>query len=199
MHHRLAWFGGSGTTTPEEGEGGEHGGGRFAGLVMQLVDKAREEKARLALGMGGNQGAHHGRDVATSPSSAAGVSTSPHGQAVNSLATPGEAPTELPASYIEGRSSVADSGIELHSKKSEKSVGDAHQGVLAAEQLEMKDLQAQGVTPQDFERVGMGRQDGQQNLKLDTGGMASRALSDAMSSDSSFHIPNVRSFRCAFE
>ncbi|GAA5893943.1 uncharacterized protein JCM6883_003679 [Sporobolomyces salmoneus] len=156
-HHLLTWFGGSGSTTPEEdGEGGgEHGGGRFAGLVMQLVEKAREEKARLALGMAGGQG----RDVSMSPSGAAGVSTVPHGQVVTSLATPGDVPTEVPASYLEGRSSVADSGVELNSKKSDKSVGDARR---AAEQHEMQQLQSNGVTSQDFDTTEA------KALKLDT-------------------------------
>jgi len=148
-HHRMAWFGGSGATTPEEGEGGnEHGGGKFAGLVMQLVDKAREERARLALGMGGQQASTQNRDISMSPSAATGVSTAPHGQTSATLATPGEAPTELPASYAEGRASVADSGIDLHSKKSDKSVAGEERAV--AEQLEMRELQAQGVASQDF-------------------------------------------------
>ncbi|GAA5844297.1 hypothetical protein JCM3766R1_002902 [Sporobolomyces carnicolor] len=162
-HHRLTWFGGSGSTTPEDGEGGgEHGGGRFAGLVMQLVEKAREEKARLALGMGGTQG----RDVSTSPSGAAGVSTSPHGQVAASLDTPGEAPTQVPASYTEGCASVADSGVELQSKKSDKSVADARR---AAEQHEMQDLRANGVTSQDFEENGLVERHEKEALKLDTG------------------------------
>lgn len=169
-HHRLTWFGGSGSTTPEDGEGGgEHGGGRFAGLVMQLVEKAREEKARLALGMGGTQG----RDVSTSPSGAAGVSTSPHGQVAASLDTPGEAPTQVPASYTEGRASVADSGVELQSKKSDKSVADARR---AAEQHEMQDLRANGVTSQDFEENGLVEGHEKEALKLDTGGTATPSL-----------------------
>lgn len=130
---------------------------------MQLVEKAREERARLALGMGGNQA----RDVSLSPSAAAGVSAVPHGQAVSSLATPGEAPTELPASYTEGRASVADSGVELQSKKSDKSVGDARR---AAEQLEMQDLQANGVTSQDFEAPETDKNDKKENLTIDTRG-----------------------------
>lgn len=145
----MAWFGGSGATTPEEGEGGnEHGGGKFAGLVMQLVDKAREERARLALGMGGQQASTQNRDISMSPSAATGVSTAPHGQTSATLATPGEAPTELPVSYTEGRASVADSGIDLHSKKSDKSVAGEERAV--AEQLEIRELQAQGVASQDF-------------------------------------------------
>ncbi|GAA6064331.1 hypothetical protein JCM10212_003576 [Sporobolomyces blumeae] len=139
-HNRLGWFGASGTTTPEEGEGGEGSGGRFAGLVMQLVEKAREEKARLALGMGAqnSQGspAPLPHDKSTMPSSAAGISTSPHGQVTSSLATPGEAPTEVPASVLEG-SSVADSGVDLHSKKSEKSVAGEQQAGVAARDFEV--------------------------------------------------------------
>ncbi|GAA5925237.1 uncharacterized protein JCM15063_004964 [Sporobolomyces koalae] len=144
--HRLAWFGGgTGTTTPEEGEG-EHGGGRFASLVMQLVEKAREEKG-LALGLGGQQPAPSSqRESVTLPSAAAGISTSPHGQAVRSLDTPTDAPTEVPASYLEGRSSVADSGVELHSKKSDKSVAGE------ATNSESQNLQARGVTSRDFEQ-----------------------------------------------
>lgn len=47
-------------------------GGRFAALVMQLVEKAREEKARLALGMQGmmNQG-QDGQAIAAGSSGAA--------------------------------------------------------------------------------------------------------------------------------
>jgi hypothetical protein len=103
-----------------------------------------------------------------SPSAAAGVSSTPHGQAVTSLATPGEAPTELPASDTEGRASVADSGVELQSKKSDKSVGDARR---AAEQLEMQELQSNGVTPQDFEKVGMDQGGAKKEyLKIETRG-----------------------------
>ncbi|GAA6008146.1 hypothetical protein JCM11491_001901 [Sporobolomyces phaffii] len=169
-HHRLNWFGGSGSTTPEEGgEGGEQGGGRFAGLVMQLVEKAREEKARLALGMGVN---NPNRDVSLSPSAAAGVSTTPHGQAVTSLATPGDAPTELPASYAEGRPSVADSGVELQSKKSDKSVGDSGRAAAMAEQLELQDLRAHGVNSQDFGQAGGRKSEKKEQLQVDTSAAA---------------------------
>lgn len=166
-HHRMAWFGGSGATTPEEGEGGnEHAGGKFAGLVMQLVDKAREERARLALGMGGQQTSNQTRDISMSPSAATGVSTAPHGQTSATLATPGEAPTEVPASYLEGRSSVADSGIDLHSKKSDKSVTGEDQA--KTEELEMRQLQAQGVASQDFGDAGATRIGNREDLRVNT-------------------------------
>lgn len=81
----------------------EHEGGRFAALVMQLVEKAREEKARLALGMGSARQSTDGPvPGSTYPPVTAAVTTS-----------------HSPSATSEGpRSSVADSGIEMTSKYS---------------------------------------------------------------------------------
>ncbi|GAA5983494.1 hypothetical protein JCM10908_000308 [Rhodotorula pacifica] len=79
----------------------EHEGGRFAALVMQLVEKAREEKARLALGMSSVMGgAEHGSQGAEA--SAASVPAGGSGSTSNGTDAP--------------RSSVADSGVEMSSK-----------------------------------------------------------------------------------
>lgn len=92
-------------TTPRiaRTETDEHEGGRFAALVMQLVEKAREEKARLALGLGSARQSTDGPNAgSTYPPVAA------NGLASHSPSGPSEGP----------RSSVADSGVELTSKYS---------------------------------------------------------------------------------
>ncbi|GAA5877151.1 hypothetical protein JCM3774_003316 [Rhodotorula dairenensis] len=85
----------------------EHEGGRFAALVTQLVEKAREEKARLALGMSNVIG---GSEPA-SPLSAAATSSAPTVPPVghNSMTNDADAPTRL---------SAADSGVEMSSRLS---------------------------------------------------------------------------------
>lgn len=81
----------------------EHEGGRFAALVMQLVEKAREEKARLALGMSNARGG-----AEPLPPSAATGSAAVPAVGNNSTSNGADAP----------RSSVADSGVEMSSKLS---------------------------------------------------------------------------------
>lgn len=88
---------------PDEPEGG-----RFAALVTQLVEKAREEKARLALGMSNVIG---GAEHTSPPTAAAGTGAAgspPQPLAVGS--SPASHGTDA------ARSSVADSGVEMSSK-----------------------------------------------------------------------------------
>lgn len=96
-----------------------HGGeGKFAALVAQLVEKAREEKARLALGMSSMMGeGHRGH---------------PHG-------AEGQASAALRAVTGENGESLADSGFDGGSKRSEdrtvvngESSGATSNGVRAA-------------------------------------------------------------------
>ncbi|CEQ39639.1 SPOSA6832_01187, partial [Sporobolomyces salmonicolor] len=96
------------------GEDGEHGG-KFANLVMQLVEKAREEKARVALGMTG-MSVRSGLNLGTRENTeTAGASDGP-GPSPLGASEPMQA-----ASYEgEGRTSMADSGVEMGSKRSEK-------------------------------------------------------------------------------
>ncbi|GAA5856728.1 hypothetical protein JCM8547_008811 [Rhodosporidiobolus lusitaniae] len=109
------------------GHGGQAGGegeegGRFAALVLQLVEKAREEKARLAMGMNqfGERGLsgvfERGQHDGTAAGGAASSrpSTSGNRPAVSS---PLAAPTVLAGGGEEGRSSVADSGVEVASQR----------------------------------------------------------------------------------
>lgn len=87
-------------------------GGRFAALVTQLVEKAREEKARLALGMSNVIG---GAEHTSQPTTAAGAGAGAAGAPSQPLAvgpSPASHGTDAP------RSSVADSGVEMSSKLS---------------------------------------------------------------------------------
>lgn len=85
-------------------------GGRFAALVTQLVEKAREEKARLALGMSNVMGgAEHTASQPTGAAGAAGAAGSPP-QSLVVGSSPASHGTDAP------RSSVADSGVEMSSK-----------------------------------------------------------------------------------
>ncbi|GAA5921825.1 hypothetical protein JCM3775_001843 [Rhodotorula graminis] len=82
--------------------GDAHGGeGKFAALVAQLVEKAREEKARLALGMSsimgeGQRHPHGGEGAAAAPAVGA-----------------------APPHVVENGESLADSGFDGRSKRSE--------------------------------------------------------------------------------
>ncbi|BGP55664.1 hypothetical protein JCM8202v2_003269 [Rhodotorula sphaerocarpa] len=85
-------------------ESEEHEGGRFAALVMQLVEKAREEKARLALGLTSVIG-----NSESEPSSPR-TSAPPPVPATESASNPPSNGSDVP------RSSVADSGVEINSR-----------------------------------------------------------------------------------
>ena len=83
-------------------------GGRFAALVTQLVEKAREEKARLALGMSNVIG---GAEHTSQPTTAAGAgAAAAPSQPLAVGSSPASHATDPP------RSSVADSGVEMSSK-----------------------------------------------------------------------------------
>ncbi|GJN90674.1 hypothetical protein Rhopal_003686-T1 [Rhodotorula paludigena] len=113
--HHHAQAAGSPGAVPQHGEGagadghghpyGGAGTGRFAALVTQLVDKAREEKARLAMGLssvmdgGGNTQAQEAGTTA-----AAGARTGVNG----SVGEP----------VVGGGDSGVDSGIDTGSKRS---------------------------------------------------------------------------------
>lgn len=85
-------------------------GGRFAALVTQLVEKAREEKARLALGMSNVIG---GAEHTSQPTTVAGAgATGAPSQTLAVGSSPASHGTDAP------RSSVADSGVEMSSKLS---------------------------------------------------------------------------------
>lgn len=108
-----------GTTPTGEGSG-EAEGGKLAGLVMHLVEKAREEKARLALGMerglSGILPGHEGEGQQRSGALSSRPSTSgARPAAISSTTAP------VPA----GRTSIADSGFEGGGKGSseEKRLG----------------------------------------------------------------------------
>ncbi|BGP40302.1 hypothetical protein JCM10449v2_004261 [Rhodotorula kratochvilovae] len=92
----LAAAGAAGGAAAGTGEGGD---GKFAALVAQLVEKAREEKARLALGMSSMIDGHR-----HAPTAAAG---------------PGAPSIAAGTAATENGESVADSGVEVGSKRSD--------------------------------------------------------------------------------
>ncbi|GAA5918081.1 hypothetical protein JCM6882_004984 [Rhodosporidiobolus microsporus] len=90
------------------GADGDGEGGRFAALVQQMVEKAREEKARLALGM-----------TTLGERGLSGVFSAGDGtQASSRPSTSSVRPTVLAAPIEDPRRSVADSGVEVGSKQS---------------------------------------------------------------------------------
>ncbi|GAA6049780.1 hypothetical protein JCM3770_002157 [Rhodotorula araucariae] len=103
--------------TAAAGATGEGGDGKFAALVTQLVEKAREEKARLALGMSSMMDGHR---HASAPAT---------GTAVPGPALGTAAPGAASAGAAENGESLADSGVEVSSKRSDDRPvvnGDAH-------------------------------------------------------------------------
>ncbi|GAA5870874.1 hypothetical protein JCM1840_002715 [Sporobolomyces johnsonii] len=182
-HHR-GWSlslggGGSGGAAAGGGAGedGEHGG-KFANLVMQLVEKAREEKARVALGMTG-MSVRSGLNLGTRENTeTAGAS---HGPGPSPLGAP--EPTMAASHEAEGRTSMTDSGVEMGSKRSEKSeIAHPLEQVFQEEPEEMSPLEMtanggvageederaqNGVTAKDFDAVRSSRRNGK-GLTVDT-------------------------------
>ncbi|GAA6034084.1 hypothetical protein JCM8097_000685 [Rhodosporidiobolus ruineniae] len=108
-HHGAAGGGGGGS--------GTEGDGKFAALVMQMVEKAREEKARIAMGM--STLGERGLSGVFSPGDGHGGSAAASAPPTRP-STSGGRPTMQQAAQavMDGRNSVADSGVEVASKGS---------------------------------------------------------------------------------
>ncbi|GAA6013836.1 hypothetical protein JCM10207_008208 [Rhodosporidiobolus poonsookiae] len=120
---------GAGAGAGAGGEGEE--GGKFAALVMQLVEKAREEKARLAMGMStlGERGLSGVFDRGEgSPPATSRPSTSGNRPVLTS-------PLTAEPLGVEGDESLADSGFEAGSK-SEEETGSGQRGQQGAAEKE---------------------------------------------------------------
>ncbi|GAA5820248.1 hypothetical protein JCM11251_005543 [Rhodosporidiobolus azoricus] len=111
---------------PADGEGE---GGKFATLVQQLVDKAREEKARLAMGM--STLGERGLSGVFSPGDGTQVQTRP--------STSDARPTVLPPPTGEPRLSEADSGIAMGSRVDGAAMNTANGAVAGSEEKQASD------------------------------------------------------------
>ncbi|BGP16314.1 hypothetical protein JCM10213_006470 [Rhodosporidiobolus nylandii] len=132
------------TASAAGGDGHADGDGKFANLVMQLVEKAREEKARLALGM--SSLGERGLSGVFAPSEhAAG------GTASGRQSTSGTRPLIPPVGQGQGqtdeaRTSVADSGVEVgNCGGEEKARGAAEKWLGKTKQNGAADVKAGGL------------------------------------------------------